>query len=101
MKVSNVKINWKNPDNSQPTQAFGSALIADVIAVDFRVMKSSKGLWVALPSEKGKDGKYRDKIRFLKKEDTETFKNTIISAFNGDQTNEPQSECVNEEDIPF
>lgn len=41
--------------------AFGSVVIAGTVQVNFSVRKSAKGLWVSLPSHKGKDKEGGDK----------------------------------------
>lgn len=44
--------------NAGKLKASGKVLIAGVVSVKFRVMEGTNGLFVALPSTKGKDGKY-------------------------------------------
>ena len=59
-----MKINRMNPyDGESKTNAFFDLETEEgIIIKGFTLVESTKGLFVSLPSEKGKDGKYYDKV---------------------------------------
>ncbi|MDX1700921.1 MAG: septation protein SpoVG family protein [Melioribacteraceae bacterium] len=59
-----MKINRMNPyDGESKTNAFFDLETEEgIIIKGFTLVESAKGLFVSLPSEKGKDGKYYDKV---------------------------------------
>ena len=52
---------WPLADTSGTVQARGKVTVADVINVNFTVMNGKNGLFVSLPSHKGKDKEGADK----------------------------------------
>ena len=59
-----MKINRMNPYNGESkTNAFFDLETEEgIIIKGFTIVESAKGLFVSPPSEKGKDGKYYDKV---------------------------------------
>jgi len=59
-----MKINRMNPYNGESkTNAFFDVETDEgIIIKGFTLVESSNGLFVSAPSEKGKDGKYYDKV---------------------------------------
>ena len=59
MKID-VRINTLNPDNGS-IKAIASANFDDCLAVkNIKVMEGKKGLFISMPSYKGKDSEYHD-----------------------------------------
>jgi stage V sporulation protein G len=59
MKVTEVRVHPVNDD--EKLKAFVSIALDDAIMIrDLRIIQGNKGLFVAMPSKKSKDGTYRD-----------------------------------------
>ena len=66
-----------------PTKAFADVRIADAILITgLRVVSGEKGLFVSLPRELGKDGKWYETVRTLNKETKEALSQIVLEAFN-------------------
>lgn len=59
LEITEVRLHKVN--GQDPVKAYGSIVLNGQFAVGkMRIIESPKGLFVAMPSEKGKDGKYHD-----------------------------------------
>ena len=59
MKITNVQL--KKVENESNIKAVGTIVIDDSFAINgVRVVKGDERLFVAMPSNKGRDGKFRD-----------------------------------------
>ena len=70
-----------------PTKAFCDICISDEFLVKgFRVVEGKEGLFVGLPSDPGKDGKWYDKVMLLTDEVREELKTVVLSAYENSQS---------------
>lgn len=83
-----MKINRMNPYNGNSKTAAFFDLETDegIIIKGFTLVESSNGLFVSAPSEKGKDGKYYDKV-LLSNELKNQLNDIAVSHYNGLQNN--------------
>lgn len=76
MKITDIRV---FPTRSEKVLAFASVTFNGVLVCKgFRVMPGKNGLWVAVPSEKGKDGKYQDTVFPITKEFREELQKAIL-----------------------
>ncbi|MBU4376954.1 MAG: SpoVG family protein, partial [Candidatus Omnitrophica bacterium] len=65
------------------TKAFCDIIISDALIIKgIRIVDGKKGLFAAMPSQQGKDGKWYDSIRPTSKEVKASLNDVIIKAFN-------------------
>ena len=70
-----------------PTKAFCDVSICDEFLVKgFRVVEGKEGLFVGLPRESGKDGKWYDRVMLLTDEVREELKAAVLSAYENSQS---------------
>ncbi len=83
-----MKINRMNPYNGNSKTAAFFDLETDegIIIKGFTLVESSNGLFVSAPSEKGKDGKYYDKV-LLSNELKNQLNDIAVSHYNSLQNN--------------
>ena len=83
-----MKINRMNPydGNSKTSAFFDLETDEGIIIKGFTLVESTNGLFVSTPSEKGKDGKYYDKI-LMSIELKNHLNDIAISHYNELQTN--------------
>ena len=84
MTITAVKIypfDSGEPDSSM--RAYADIIFNDVVLIKgFRVLSSkSGGLFVGFPSQKGKDGQYRDTVEFKSEELKSELRSTILEAY--------------------
>ena len=84
MTITAVKIypfDSGEPDSSM--RAYADVIFNDVVLIKgFRVLSSkSGGLFVGFPSQKGKDGQYRDTVEFKSEELKSELRSTILEAY--------------------
>ncbi len=81
MNISSVKIKlFKREGTETKVKAFASALIGDALFLhNMKVIQGAKGLFISMPSEKGKDGEWHD-IAYPKDKATKDELETIILA---------------------
>ena len=84
MTITAVKIypfDSGEPDSSM--RAYADIIFNDVVLIKgFRVLSSkSGGLFVVFPSQKGKDGQYRDTVEFKSEELKSELRSTILEAY--------------------
>ena len=79
MEITEVKV---FPVNEEKLKAFVTITLDDCFIVrDLKVIKGQKGLFVAMPSKKRKDGAFRDIAHPLNNETRQTIETKIISAY--------------------
>lgn len=83
-----MKINRMKPydGNSKTSAFFDLETDEGIIIKGFTLVESTNGLFVSTPSEKGKDGKYYDKI-LMSNELKNQLNDIAISHYNELQTN--------------
>lgn len=83
-----MKINRMNPyDGNSKTAAFFDLETEEgVIIKGFTLVESTNSLFVSVPSEKGKDGKYYDKI-LMSNELRTQLNDVAVSHYNNLQSN--------------
>ena len=84
MTITAVKIypfDSGEPDSSM--RAYADVIFNDVVLIKgFRVLSSKTGgLFVGFPSQKGKDGQYRDTVEFKSEELKSELRSTILEAY--------------------
>lgn len=80
MKI--VRMNKLENSSGGKTAAFFDIETPDGIVIKgFRLINGSNGLFISAPDEKGKDGKYYEKV-ILPKEMKETLGKTAIEEYN-------------------
>jgi len=92
MKV-NVKIGSIRPEGS--VRAYASVNLNDCFAIrNVKVMDSTKGLFVAMPSYKAGNGEYKDICFPVTKEFREQLNNAVIDAYKQALTQSQQQKAV-------
>ena len=80
MKID-VRINSLTPDKGS-IKAIASANFGDCLAVKgIKVMEGKNGLFVSMPSQKGKDGNYHDVSFPITPEFRTQLNNTVVQAY--------------------
>ncbi len=70
-------------DNKGPVKAFVDISINDVLLVrGFRVVNGSKGIFVTVPQDQGKDKRWYDSVKFLSEENRVQTTEKIMEAYN-------------------
>ena len=81
MKISDVRIRLVNKEDNK-LKAVASITIDECFAVhDIKVIESSEGAFIAMPSRKTNDGEYKDIAHPLNTETRETLKQAILTAY--------------------
>ena len=71
-------------DGSGPTKAFCDLSILDSFVIKgLRVVEGEKGLFVSMPREEGKDGKWYNTVTTLKREIRDTVEKLVLEAYGG------------------
>ena len=79
MKITDVKV---NPYEKKAFRGFASITIDDEFVVTgLRILSGKKGLFVSMPSEEGRDGKYYDTSFPLNKKTREYISNEVLAAY--------------------
>ena len=79
MKITNVSI--KRIENDK-CKGFASVILDDIIAVhNMRIIEGDKGLFIAMPSRKGEDGKYYDYVHPITNDFRKELEQAIIEEF--------------------
>ncbi|MFA5271330.1 MAG: SpoVG family protein [Candidatus Omnitrophota bacterium] len=72
-------------DGSGAIKAMCDIAISDQIVVKgFKIIEGKNGLFVGVPQEKGKNGKWYDNVFPLTPEVREAIDKTVLSAYKGD-----------------
>lgn len=81
MKIEVVRIH--KLDGTGPTKAFADvALDESIIIKGVRIVEGKDGLFVSLPREEGRDGKWYNTVVPLSREIKETLDTTVLEAYN-------------------
>lgn len=79
MKITKVKV---FPVNEERLKAYVSITIDDVFLVrDLKIIQGNTGLFVAMPSKKGKDEKFRDIAHPLNQETRDEIEKVVFEAY--------------------
>jgi len=68
-------------DGDSKLKAFADVSIGDFLIKGLKVVEGSKGLFLSMPSEKAKDGKYYDSVIPLTKEARQALEDTVLAAY--------------------
>lgn len=81
MKINDVRIRLYNKENSK-LKAIASVVIEDSFVVhDIKVLEGNQGYFVAMPSKKTPDGKYKDVAHPLNTPTREELSKAVLQAF--------------------
>ena len=81
MKITSVNIRKVEKDETN-LRAFANITIDDSLAIkDLRIIDGNKGLCVAMPSRKNKEGVYRDIVHPINQEVRDMFEEEILKAY--------------------
>jgi len=82
-KKSMIKIDRiHNLDGSGPTKAFCDLIIMDTFIVKgFRIVEGKEGLFVSMPREQGRDGKWYDTFYPAAKEQRKALNDLILDKY--------------------
>ena len=80
--ITDVRVKkYDNPDNK--IKAIASITIDDTFVVhDIKVIDSEKGLFVAMPSQKGADDKFKDIAHPIDTDTRNMIKKAVLDKFN-------------------
>lgn len=81
MKI--VRMNKLKSSNTKTSAYFDVETSDGIIIKGFRVVNGSNGLFISSPDEKGKDGKFYDRV-ILTKEMKDSLEKMAIEEFNKD-----------------
>ena len=68
-------------DGESKTKAFVDVAIGNFVVKGLRIVKGQKGLFLAMPQEKSKDGKYYNSFYAATKEAKQSLADTVLSAY--------------------
>ncbi len=81
MQITDVRV--KKIDSQNKMKAIASITIDEVFVIhDIKVLESEKGLFIAMPSKKTPDGKFKDIAHPINTETRELIQNAIIQKYN-------------------
>lgn len=82
IEVTSCSIRLIEKEEPNKLKAVATITINDCFAVhDIRVLEGENGLFMAMPSKKSKDGKYRDIAHAINQEVRTVLENAILSAY--------------------
>ena len=80
MKVTQVKV--FSVDNQDRLKAYASVVFDNCFIVrDLRIIQGNKGLFVAMPSKKGRDGRYSDIAHPLNQQTRDMIEESVLKAY--------------------
>lgn len=83
MLKSNIKITCRPYDGNSKTKAFIELCIDKTLVIkDLTLVEGSRGLFLAFPSSKGKDGKYYNSIYSMDKDFSKKLEDACIEKYN-------------------
>jgi stage V sporulation protein G len=90
LKITEVAVRIPpNPDDK--LKAFATVILNDAFVVsDIKVIQGHQGLFVAMPSRRRKDGKFRDVAHPINAEVREMVENMILKVYNEEIVNPSQ-----------
>jgi len=96
LEITEVRVRPFNRDDDK-LKAFATITFNNCFVVsDLKVIKGQKGLFVAMPSKKRKDGKFKDVAHPLNNETRRMIEEKILSAY--EKALEEDSEVVTEKE---
>ncbi|MCL4477744.1 MAG: septation regulator SpoVG [Deltaproteobacteria bacterium] len=79
MEITEVKV---FPVNEERLKAFATIILDNCFVVrDLRIINGNNGLFVAMPSKKMKDGRYKDTAHPLNNETRQKIEDLVIGAY--------------------
>jgi len=96
MEITNTRISLRN---EAKLKAYASITFDDCFVVrNLRVIEGKKGLFVAMPSKKRKDGTHQDIAHPITREMREKIENTVLDEYNKalSQQQSPSSQPIQE-----
>ena len=80
MKITDVKV-FIRP--AEPLKAFANIVIDDAFIIkNIKIIEGKNGLFIAMPSQKGKNGEYRDIAHPLNTSTRNEIEQLIIAKYN-------------------
>lgn len=96
MKITRMNL-WEGGN----TKGFFDIETEDGIGIKgFKIVEGQNGLFVSLPSSKGKDGKWYDNV-FMSKEMRDKLNEMALNEYNQQTGNTASSSILDEDDTPF
>lgn len=84
MNITSIKIYPFDTGNAQSSlRAYADVILDDLVLIKgFRILASkSGGLFIGMPSKKGKDDKYYDQVEFKSEDLRSLLRNRILDAY--------------------
>lgn len=81
MKISDVRIRLVNKEDNNLKAVASITLDECFVVHDIKVIDSSEGAFIAMPSRKTNDGTYKDIAHPINTETREILKKAILSAY--------------------
>lgn len=80
MNITDIKI--YHVRDAEPLRAFARVVIDDCFLIrDIKIIDGKKGLFVAMPSRRERDGSFRDIVHPINQDTRAWFEETILRAF--------------------
>ena len=76
-----VRLHRFDGDSDSKLKAFADVAIGDFIVKGLRVVKGEKGLFISMPQEKAKDGKWYNSFFPVTKEARESLSEMVLTAY--------------------
>lgn len=90
MNITDIKI--YHVREAEPLKAFARVVIDDCFLIrDIKIIDGRKGLFVAMPSRRDRDGNFRDIVHPINQETRDWFESSILDAYENQdpETNGP------------
>lgn len=82
MNITKVDVHKIDKEGSR-MKGVASVLIDDCLAIhDIRIIEGDEGLFIAMPSRKTNDDKYKDTVHPINKETRKLFEDKIFEEYN-------------------
>lgn len=82
MEKESVKVvRLRRLENGSKLKAFADVAIGDFIIKGFRIVEGKNGLFLGMPQEKAKDGKWYSSFSSTSKEAQQDLINTVLEAY--------------------
>lgn len=100
MRVTDVKILWRNREQRNPLAICSITLDGVFVVSSLKVMSGAKGDWVAMPSQKVKDD-YKDTCFPISKDLREHIFDAVLTKFRDGAPQEPFAQQPQDDTLPF
>lgn len=97
LKIEKISIRKFEKEGSKIV-AFVNATVNDITINSMSLVEGSDGKFVSMPSQKGKDGKYRAYV-YMSKEHYQELTDAVVNKFNNPEQEEQKETPENE--MPF